>query len=138
MCLKHFRQQKYTTAFNALQKKTGVTLESPQLSCLYQLLVEDGDFDAAEKLLQNAANGKITLFIIDIISILRIIQKIIHLSQTGSSIGIQLSNLIYLIGSTFLHVLLTWWRVSPKARKLHRLPLLHLRSRQLLPFPKIP
>lgn len=61
MCLKHFRQQKYTTAFNELQKQTGVTLESPQLSRLYKLLVDDGDFEAAEKLLQNAANGIIKL-----------------------------------------------------------------------------
>lgn len=44
-------------AFEELQKKTGVSLESPQLSRLYQLLVEEGDFDAAEKLLQLSAKG---------------------------------------------------------------------------------
>jgi hypothetical protein len=45
------------TAFDELQKQTGVTLEAPQLSLLYHLLVERGDFEGAEKLLQKSAKG---------------------------------------------------------------------------------
>ena len=39
ICLKHLREYDYAEAFEALQKKTKVSLEHPLLSQLYQLLV---------------------------------------------------------------------------------------------------
>lgn len=39
LCLKHFRQQGYTKAFNALQEQTNVRLEHPLISELHKYLV---------------------------------------------------------------------------------------------------
>lgn len=61
LCLKHFRQHNYTEAFESLEKRTRVTLEDPRLTKLHKLLVEQGDFDGSEKLISEAARGKIML-----------------------------------------------------------------------------
>lgn len=39
LCLKHFRQRHYIEAFEALKKKTKVSLEHPVLTELHDLLV---------------------------------------------------------------------------------------------------
>lgn len=49
LCLKHFRQQGYETAFQALQQQTNVFLEHPAMSNLHKTLVTDGDFIKAEQ-----------------------------------------------------------------------------------------
>lgn len=49
MCLKHFRQQGYETAFQALQQQTNVFLEHPTMSNLHTALVADGDFVKVEQ-----------------------------------------------------------------------------------------
>ncbi|XP_076052997.1 muskelin 1 [Oratosquilla oratoria] len=55
LCLKHFRQQNYSEAFESLEKRTKVTLEDPLLTRLHNLLVRDGDFDMCESLVEKAA-----------------------------------------------------------------------------------
>ncbi|KAG7169261.1 Muskelin-like [Homarus americanus] len=55
LCLKHFRQHNYTEAFESLEKRTRVTLEDPRLTQLHKLLVDEGDFDACEELIGQAA-----------------------------------------------------------------------------------
>lgn len=57
LCLKHLRQFDYSEAFHALQKKARVQLEHPLLSQLHNLLVEKGDFEAAERLMEQATEG---------------------------------------------------------------------------------
>ncbi|PVD25090.1 hypothetical protein C0Q70_15588 [Pomacea canaliculata] len=49
LCLKHFRQRHYIEAFEALKKKTKVSLEHPVLTELHDLLVINGDFEGCEK-----------------------------------------------------------------------------------------
>ncbi|KAI8905071.1 Muskelin N-terminus-domain-containing protein [Gorgonomyces haynaldii] len=56
MCLKYFRQRNYLDLFERLQQKTQLQLESPLLTELHQLLVLDGNFAAAEKLLDDACS----------------------------------------------------------------------------------
>lgn len=55
LCLKHFRQKNYFEAFESLQKRTKVDLESKIASNLHDILVQQGDFDGAEHLLEQAA-----------------------------------------------------------------------------------
>ncbi|XP_046661321.1 muskelin isoform X2 [Homalodisca vitripennis] len=54
LCLKHFRQMNYNDAFEVLQRETNVELEDPMLSQLHRLLVEDGDYEAAEAFMEKA------------------------------------------------------------------------------------
>ncbi|ELU02476.1 hypothetical protein CAPTEDRAFT_169790 [Capitella teleta] len=54
LCLKHFRQHHYTEAYEALQKKTRVTLEHSALTELHTQLVQFGDYDACERLIEKA------------------------------------------------------------------------------------
>ncbi|KAH8375385.1 hypothetical protein KR200_002878 [Drosophila serrata] len=49
LCLKHFRQQGYMSAFGALQEQTNVQLEHPLISELHKCLVLQGDFEKAER-----------------------------------------------------------------------------------------
>ncbi|KAI0218378.1 Muskelin [Lamellibrachia satsuma] len=51
LCLKHFRQHHYSEAYDALQKKTKVSLEHPVLTELHDHLVLHGDFDSCEQLI---------------------------------------------------------------------------------------
>jgi len=55
--LKHFRQHHYTEAYDALQKKSKISLEHPSLTQLHTKLVIDGDFDKCEELVENACSG---------------------------------------------------------------------------------
>lgn len=56
LCLKHFRQQNYSEAFESLQKRTRVELEHSVLTQLHGALVERGDFLGAEQVLEQAAD----------------------------------------------------------------------------------
>lgn len=55
LCLKHFRQRQFTEAYEALQKRTKVSLEHPILTELHSMLVKHGDFEKSEDLLWQAA-----------------------------------------------------------------------------------
>lgn len=52
LCLKHFRQNGYESAFEALQKQTNVQLEHPMLTELHGTLVIGGDFPATEEFME--------------------------------------------------------------------------------------
>ncbi|XP_055319183.1 muskelin isoform X1 [Sitodiplosis mosellana] len=56
LCLKHFRQQGYDSAFRALQDQTNVILEDPMMSELHSALVVQGDFQKAENFVEKAVN----------------------------------------------------------------------------------
>ena len=56
LCLKHFRQRNYMEAFDALQRKTQISLEHPALTELHQVLVKHGHFEQAETIIHQAAN----------------------------------------------------------------------------------
>ncbi|KAJ6597980.1 Muskelin, partial [Pseudolycoriella hygida] len=56
LCLKHFRQQGYHSAFKALQKQTNVTLESRLMSELHETLVENGNFAKTEEYVEQFAS----------------------------------------------------------------------------------
>ena len=58
LCLKHFRQHHFMEAYDALQKKTKVSLEHPLLSELHTQLVVNGNYDACERLIENACERK--------------------------------------------------------------------------------
>lgn len=52
LCLKHFRQNGYEDAFEALQKETNVQLEHPMLTELHAMLVKKGDFSGTEEFME--------------------------------------------------------------------------------------
>jgi len=54
-CLKHFRDNNYMSAFHALESSTSVKLEQPLVTKLHQYLVEQGDFNASEEIIEEAA-----------------------------------------------------------------------------------
>ncbi|KAI0239365.1 hypothetical protein L0F63_003758 [Massospora cicadina] len=56
LCLKYFRQRNYTDAFRALERQSGMELEDPQLTALYRVVVEEGDFAAAEAMIVDASS----------------------------------------------------------------------------------
>ena len=58
LCLKHLRQRDYGEAFAALRKKAKVDLDHPLLSEMHSLLVEQGDFEATERMMKQAAEGQ--------------------------------------------------------------------------------
>lgn len=57
LCLKHFRQRNFLEAFQALQQKTDVLLEDPLLTELHRKLVIEGNFDAVEATIAEAAQN---------------------------------------------------------------------------------
>lgn len=58
LCLKHFRQQGYHSAFKALQEQTNVTLESQLMSELHEALVANGNFAKTEQYVEQfVSNG---------------------------------------------------------------------------------
>ncbi|XP_058797930.1 muskelin [Phymastichus coffea] len=54
LCMKHFRKYQQQEIFETLQKYTGVQLENPILSELYDVLVVKGDYVQAEKFITDA------------------------------------------------------------------------------------
>ncbi|XP_037034609.1 muskelin isoform X2 [Bradysia coprophila] len=60
LCLKHFRQQGYHSAFKVLREQTNVTLESQLMSDLHETLVVNGNFAKTEEYVEQfIANGLI-------------------------------------------------------------------------------
>ncbi|EDW85574.2 uncharacterized protein Dwil_GK23081 [Drosophila willistoni] len=57
LCLKHFRQEGYMSAFGALQNQTNVRLEHPLISQLHKHLVVGGDFEKAECFIEDCIEG---------------------------------------------------------------------------------
>jgi hypothetical protein len=55
LCLKHIRQNRLMDLFASLQSRTGSQLEHPLLAELHSVLVSQGDFDAAESILNRAS-----------------------------------------------------------------------------------
>lgn len=56
LCLKHLRDHNHLEAFESLQKKTKIQLEHPLITDLHKVLVDNGDYEGAEKFLQEAAD----------------------------------------------------------------------------------
>lgn len=52
LCLKHFRQNGYDSAFDVLQQQTNVQLEHPMLTELHGMLVKQGDFNGTEDFIE--------------------------------------------------------------------------------------
>lgn len=52
--MKYFRQHNMMDVFNLLKKQTGIELENLLLSQLYHALVETGDFQKVESLIDEA------------------------------------------------------------------------------------
>lgn len=57
LCMKHLRECDYTDAYLSLCKQSRVELEHSLLSQLHSDLVGHGDFLAAERIMQHAAQG---------------------------------------------------------------------------------
>lgn len=57
LCLKHFRQQGYEHAFQALQEQTTVNLEHPIMSEMHTALVINGQFNQTEAFIDQFVNG---------------------------------------------------------------------------------
>ncbi|CAO3610091.1 unnamed protein product [Cunninghamella echinulata] len=54
LCMKYFRQHNMMDVFNLLKNQTGIELENQLLSQLHTALVEDGDFEKVESLMDQA------------------------------------------------------------------------------------
>lgn len=61
LCMKHFRQRNYSSALQALQLETNVTLEDPMLAEFHKMLVENGEYEKAEKFLENTMISKFSI-----------------------------------------------------------------------------
>uniref|UniRef100_A0A8D9A7M5 Muskelin n=1 Tax=Cacopsylla melanoneura TaxID=428564 RepID=A0A8D9A7M5_9HEMI len=57
LCMKYFRQKNQMEIYNALQSATGITLEHPLLTQLFNILVHDGDYEQVEQLMTNAIHN---------------------------------------------------------------------------------
>lgn len=55
--LKHLRRRRYKDAFEALSRESGVQLEGPIQTRLWDALVEKGDYKLAEEIFDEAAKG---------------------------------------------------------------------------------
>ncbi|CAH0695734.1 unnamed protein product [Spodoptera exigua] len=64
LLLKHLRRRRYKDAFEALSRESGVQLEGPLQSKLWNALVEKGDFKQAEELFDQAiAEGELDWYL---------------------------------------------------------------------------
>ncbi|KAK7873640.1 hypothetical protein R5R35_009328 [Gryllus longicercus] len=57
LCLKHFRQHNYHSAFESLQRHTQVKLEDPLLSELHEILVTKGDYEGTEHFMEHSVSS---------------------------------------------------------------------------------
>ena len=55
LCLKHLRQKSHNDIFEALQQKSRIKLEDELLTELFRVIVQKGDFEAAETIMQRAS-----------------------------------------------------------------------------------
>lgn len=67
LCMKHLRECDYKDAYLSLCKQSRVELEHPLLSQLHSDLVGHGDFVAAERIMQHAAQGTLCLCLVKFI-----------------------------------------------------------------------
>lgn len=58
LILKHLRNKGHFEAFNALSKETNIQLEDPEITNLYQCLVDNGEFSTVEKIMEKLIDGK--------------------------------------------------------------------------------
>lgn len=58
LILKHLRSKGHFDAFRALSLETGIQLEDPEITDLYQCLVDAGAFTKVEKIMENLIDGK--------------------------------------------------------------------------------
>ncbi|XP_022814581.1 muskelin [Spodoptera litura] len=64
LLLKHLRRRRYKDAFEALSRESGVQLEGPMQSKLWNALVEKGDFKLAEQIFDEAvAEGELDWYL---------------------------------------------------------------------------
>lgn len=61
LILKHLRNKGYFEAFKALSHETNIQLEDPEITELYQCLVDVGDFARVEQIMEKLINGEINL-----------------------------------------------------------------------------
>ncbi|KAL4704274.1 hypothetical protein ACJJTC_016292 [Scirpophaga incertulas] len=62
--LKHLRRRRYKDAFEALSRESGVQLEGPLQTRLWNALVENGDFKLAEEIFEEAiAQGEVEWYL---------------------------------------------------------------------------
>ncbi|KAG7301316.1 hypothetical protein JYU34_014246 [Plutella xylostella] len=62
--LKHLRRRRYKDAFEALSRESGVRLEGPTQAKLWNALVENGDYELTEKILDDAiAAGELDWYV---------------------------------------------------------------------------
>ncbi|KAF6032458.1 MKLN1 [Bugula neritina] len=59
VCLKHFREQGYDEAFEALKKKTKIDLEDPILETLHKFLVKEGNYEEVERNLEKSIQSEL-------------------------------------------------------------------------------
>ncbi|XP_017304065.1 muskelin [Diaphorina citri] len=57
LCMKYFRQKNHMDIYNLLQSATGIRLEHPLLTQLFNVLVHEGDYEQVEQLMTNAINN---------------------------------------------------------------------------------
>lgn len=59
LILKHLRSKGHFEAFRALSLETGIQLEDPEITDLYQCLVDAGDFEKVEKIMEKLIDGEL-------------------------------------------------------------------------------
>lgn len=85
LCMKHFRKLEQTEIVDTLQRVTGVPLEDPRLTGLYDLLVTKGDHLQAECFISNAVMCEYFFFLSLFYFIILIqSQKVYDLQYSGS------------------------------------------------------
>lgn len=58
LMLKHLRNKGHFEAFNALSRETNIKLEDPEVTNLFQFLVDLGDFVRVEEIMEKLIDGK--------------------------------------------------------------------------------
>lgn len=58
LILKHLRSKGHFAAFQALSQETNIQLEDPEITDLYQCLVDAGDFGRVEEIMESLINGE--------------------------------------------------------------------------------
>lgn len=56
--LKYMRRRRYKVAFEALSRESGVKLEGPLQGRLWEALVEDADYEQAEKIFDEGVRSE--------------------------------------------------------------------------------
>lgn len=59
LILKHLRNKGHLEAFNALSKETNIQLEHPDITNLYECLVDNGEFVKVERIMEKLIDGEL-------------------------------------------------------------------------------